>query len=173
MNTWSCPDWEKDCRTNYRSVFWEVLSERVRTGVGWGQNGKECLEGGNICIFMSVSCCLGFPGSSDGKVSACNVGDLGSIPGSGTSPGEGNGNPFQYSCLENSMDGGARWAPVHGVTKSRTRRSDFTFLLVGTVRVVLSTALKAVCRCKRAESSSSTFRVRSGGPHGIESPRPR
>ena len=48
----------------------------------------------------------GFPGSSDGKVSACNVGDLGSIPGSGRSPGEGNGNPLQYSYLENSMDGG-------------------------------------------------------------------
>ena len=47
-----------------------------------------------------------FPGSSDGKVSACNVGDLGSIPGLGRSPGEGNGNPLQYPCLENSMDGG-------------------------------------------------------------------
>ena len=47
---------------------------------------------------------MGFPGGSDGKESACSVGDLGSIPGSGRSPGEGNGNPFQYSCLENSMD---------------------------------------------------------------------
>ena len=50
---------------------------------------------------------LGFPGGSDGKAPACNVGDLGSNPGSGRSPGEGNGNPLQYSCLENSMDGGA------------------------------------------------------------------
>ena len=50
---------------------------------------------------------LGFPGGSDGKASACNVGDPGSIPGSGRSPGEGNGNPLQYSCLENSMDRGA------------------------------------------------------------------
>ena len=49
----------------------------------------------------------GFPGSSDSKASAYNAGDLGSIPGSGRSPGEGNGNPLQYSCLENSMDGGA------------------------------------------------------------------
>ena len=49
----------------------------------------------------------GFPGSSDGKASDCNAGDLGSIPGSGRSPGEGNGNPLQYSCLENSMDRGA------------------------------------------------------------------
>ena len=50
---------------------------------------------------------LGFPGGSAGKESACNVGDLGLIPGLGRSPGEGNGNPLQYSCLENSMDGGA------------------------------------------------------------------
>ena len=68
----------------------------------------------------------GFPGSSNGKPSACNVGDLGSIPGSGRSPGEGNGNPLQYSCLENSMDGGAWEATVHGVAKSQTRLSDFT-----------------------------------------------
>ena len=69
---------------------------------------------------------LVFPGGSDGKASARNAGDLGSIPGLGRSPGEGNGNPLQYSCLENCMDGGAFWATVHGVTKSRTRLSDFT-----------------------------------------------
>ena len=50
---------------------------------------------------------VGFPSSLDSKVSACNVGDLGSIPGLARSPGEGNGNPLQYSCLENFMDGGA------------------------------------------------------------------
>ena len=49
----------------------------------------------------------GFPGGSDGKAFACNSGDLGSIPGLGISPGEGKGNPFQYTCLENPMDGGA------------------------------------------------------------------
>ena len=49
-----------------------------------------------------------------------NAGDLGSIPGLGRSPGEGNGNPLQYSCLENPVDGGAWWATVHGVAKSRT-----------------------------------------------------
>ena len=54
---------------------------------------------------------LSFPGSSDGKVSACNAGDPGSIPGSGRSPGEGNGNPLQYSCLGNSMDKGAWYSP--------------------------------------------------------------
>ena len=63
---------------------------------------------------------IDFPGGSDSKVSAYNSGDLGSIPGLGRSPGEGNGNPLQDSCLENSMDGGAWWATVHGVTKSRT-----------------------------------------------------
>ena len=71
-----------------------------------------------------------FPGGSDGKASACNVGDPSSIPGSGRSPGEGNGNPLHYSCLENSMDGGAWWATDHGFAKSRTRLSDFTFTFV-------------------------------------------
>ena len=70
--------------------------------------------------------CLGFSAGSDGKASACNAGDPGPIPGLGRSPGEGNGNPLQYSCLENSMDGGAWWATVNGVTKSRSRLSDFT-----------------------------------------------
>ena len=70
---------------------------------------------------------LGFPGGSEGEVSAYNTGDLGSISGWGRSPGEGNGNPFQYSCLENTMDGEAWWATVHGITKSRTQLSDFTF----------------------------------------------
>ena len=64
------------------------------------------------------------------KVSACNAGDLGSIPVSGRSPGEGNGNPLQYSCLENPRDGGAWWATVHGVAKSQTQLSNFTLLLV-------------------------------------------
>ena len=67
-----------------------------------------------------------FPGVSDGKGSAYNAGDLGSIPGLGRSPGERNSNPLQYSCLENPMDGGAWWATDHGVTKSWTRLSDFT-----------------------------------------------
>ena len=61
-----------------------------------------------------------FPGGSDGKESACSAGDPGFIPGSGRSLGEGNGNPLQYSCLENSMDRGTWWATVHDVTKSKT-----------------------------------------------------
>jgi len=61
-----------------------------------------------------------FSGGSDGKESACNAGDPGLVPGSGRSPGEGNGNPLQYSCLKNTMDRGASWAIVHGVAKSQT-----------------------------------------------------
>ena len=68
----------------------------------------------------------GFPGGSDGKVSACNARDPGPIPGLGRSHGEGNGNRLQYSCLENPMDGRAWWATVHGVAKSRTQLRDFT-----------------------------------------------
>ena len=69
-----------------------------------------------------------FPGGSEVKASACKAGDLGSIPGSGRSPGKGNGNPLQYSCLENPMDWGPWWATVHRVAKSRTRLSNFTSL---------------------------------------------
>ena len=72
---------------------------------------------------------LCFPGGLEGKTSACNEGDLGSTPKSGRSPGEGNGTPLQYSCLENPMDGGTWEAAVHGVTKSQTRLSDFRFSL--------------------------------------------
>ena len=67
---------------------------------------------------------LGFPGSWNGKESACNAGDQGSNPGLERSPGRGNGYPFQYSSLENAMDREAWWATVHGVTKSRTRLSS-------------------------------------------------
>ena len=63
---------------------------------------------GRVCIYE------GRPDNSDGKESACNTGDPGSIPGSGRPPGEGNGNPLQYSCLENPMDRGAWQATVHG-----------------------------------------------------------
>ena len=85
---------------------------------------------GVLChIYHLTWVCLpsDFPGGSDGKASAYNVGDLGSILGLGRSPGEGNGNPLWYPCLENPIDGGAWWAMVRGVTKSQTRLSDFTF----------------------------------------------
>ena len=87
----------------------------------------------------------GFPGGSDVKASAYNVGDLGLIPGSGRSPGEGNGNPLQYSCLENPMNEEAWQATVQGVAKSWTRLSNFTFtLLLGRkVRTNLDSILKS------------------------------
>ena len=75
------------------------------------KKSESCYEASNI---------LGFPGSSEGKASACNAGDLGSIPGSGRSPREGNGNPLQYSCLENPMDREAWWATVQRVGKTWT-----------------------------------------------------
>ena len=75
------------------------------------------------------------PGDSDGKESACNAGDSGSIPGLGRSTGGGHSYPLQYSCLENPMDRGAWWATVHGITKSWTRLSDFEVHIVLPVRV--------------------------------------
>ena len=78
----------------------------------------QCVINPKIKMFSILY--LGFPGGSDGKEPACNVGDPGSIPGLGRGPGEGNGNPVQCSCLENSTDAGAWWAMVHGVAKSQT-----------------------------------------------------
>ena len=75
------------------------------------------------CVRYPFGTC---PGGSEVKVSACNAEDLGSIPGSRRSPGKGNGNPLQYSCLENPLDG-AWWATVHRVAKSRTWLSNFIF----------------------------------------------
>ena len=75
--------------------------------------------------FLLYNDFFGFPGGSEDKASACNAGDPGLIPGSGRSPGEGNGNPLQYSCPENPMDRGAWQSTGHGVAKSWTRLSDF------------------------------------------------
>ena len=88
-----------------------------------------------------------FPGGSDCKASTHKVGDLGWIPGSGRSPGEGNGNPLQYSCLENPMDEGAWEATVHGVAKSWTRLSNFTIVFpVVTYSCESWTIKKAECQ---------------------------
>ena len=67
---------------------------------------------------------MGFPCGSDGKESACSAGDFGLIPGSGRSPGEGNGNPLQYSCLEKSISRGTWWTTAYGVAKSQTQLND-------------------------------------------------
>ena len=93
----------------YGSVFCQVISG---------------FSGASFKFLPAFLLTLYFPDCSDGKESACNAGDLGSIPVSGRSPGEGNGNQLQYSCLENPMDRGAWWAIVHVVAKSSTRLSD-------------------------------------------------
>ena len=76
---------------------------------------ESCGDGSGTTVIFKL---LYFPGGSDGKASAYSAGDLALIPGSGRSPGGGNGNPLQYSCLENPMDGGDWLATVHGVSKS-------------------------------------------------------
>ena len=76
-------------------------------------------------------------GGSDSKKSACNKGDLGSIPGSGRFPGEGNGNPLQYSCLKNFMDREAGQATVHGVTKSQTLTLSLSFSMLIVTEAIL------------------------------------
>ena len=80
-----------------------------------------------------------FPGGSEVKVSAWNAGNPGSIPGLGRSPGD-----LQYSCLENPMEGGAWWATVHGVEKSRTRLSDFTHSLTLKLSMTFFTELEQI-----------------------------
>ena len=77
-----------------------------------------------------------FPGGSVGRESTCNVGDLGSIPGLGRSPGEGNGYPLQYSGLENSID-----YTAHGVAKSRTQLSNFHFHFLSLFKVLIEFVL--------------------------------
>ena len=105
-----------------------VATEPLRCNQGnWG-HGVFHLISINFSVKVYNRVRLGACGGSDGKESACNAGDLGSIPGSGKSLGEGNGNPLQYSCLGNPMGGGTWQATVHGVTKGRTRLSDFTSL---------------------------------------------
>ena len=71
----------------------------------------------NVALWWQLHKYTGFPGGSDSKESACSAGDPGSVPGSGRFPGEGNGNPLQYPSLENSMDGGAWQATVHGLQR--------------------------------------------------------
>ena len=78
----------------------------------------------DIPISLRIFQFVAFPGGSVSKESACNVGEPGSIPGLGRYPGEGNGNPLQYSCQENSMDRGAWWATIHGITIIQTQLSN-------------------------------------------------
>ena len=103
---WKTQQWPTEALDWKRSVFIPIPKKG---------NAKEC---SNYHIIALISHARGFSGSSDGKVSACSVEDLRSTPGLGRSPGEGNGNPLQYSCLENFMDYRAWVSTVHGVTKS-------------------------------------------------------
>ena len=97
----------------------------------WGQTEQQGKTSRGTGIQSSAPNSLwimGFPGGSDGKESACNAGDQGSVPGLGRFPEEGNGNSLQYSCLENAMDRGAWRAIVHGVTESQTQLTLSFFL---------------------------------------------
>ena len=98
----------------------------------------ECPQKWNNSFRVNVTN-LGFPRDSRGEESACSAGDPSSIPGSGRSPGEGNGNPVQYSCPENPMDRGAWQATVHGVAKSRTLKAKFMLIYYYTSSVSPST----------------------------------
>ena len=91
---------------------------------------------------------------SDGKASAYNAGDLGLIPGLGRSPGEGKGNPLQYSCWENPMDEGAWWAIVHGVAKSQTGLSNFT---KGKIRLPFWLLLHSLENCLKTIHSNMIY----------------
>ena len=124
------------------------------TSVNWLEL-LECVTASCLVGFLALTCIriicshlqnweeykdkLDFPGGSDCKRSVCNVGNLGLIPQSGRSPGEGNGNPFQYSCLENSMDRGAWRATVHGVTKKSDMTKGLTCLLFSFSCIIYTT----------------------------------
>ena len=106
-----------------------VLSAQGSGGrVSSGPDSSTCHLWTLLEITRPLSGAEVFSGGLVGKESACNVRHPGSTPGSGRSPGEGNGNPLRYSCLENSTDRGAWWATVHGVTKSWARLSGSHFL---------------------------------------------
>ena len=116
------------------STFPLILHQSIDASMSWLlwiilQWLLECRILSKLNHIICSLLCLVALGGSEVKASACNVGDLGSIPGSGSSPGEGNGNPLQYSCLENPMDRGAWWATVHGVAKSQAWLSDLTYLM--------------------------------------------
>ena len=121
------------CVFNHYIFFISMDNWRFLKGFGediWARYFLGCRCWGlTPCLSESDLCGVYFPGGSGGKASAYSAGDLGSVPGLARSPGEGNGSPLQYSYLENPIDGGAWWATVHGVTKSRIQLSDFTFTL--------------------------------------------
>ena len=119
--------------SRFKTVKWPLVFP-FQTNCDWilGQMYRACQGGANSsisCIYVSFLVIQRgfFPGGSDGKESACNAGDLCSKPGSGRSPGEGNGYPLQYSCLENSMDRGAWWAMGSQRVRHDWVTNTFTF----------------------------------------------
>ena len=123
----------------------EVRDRRTVSHLSFNSKGHKS---SGFYLFQYQFIHVDFHDGSDGKASAHNAGDPGSIPGLGRSPGEGNGNPLQYSCLENPMDGRAWQATVHVVTKSRTQLSDSTFHFpwhLGTFSVHLFIYLFILC----------------------------
>ena len=109
------------CKGNHRGEGQESRKNRIGPKNQSSSLRQSNKSGDNQEWSLSLGYWEGFPGDSDCKESACNGGDAGSISGSGRSSGEGNGNPLQYSCLENSMNRGAWQAAVHGVAKSQTQ----------------------------------------------------
>ena len=98
---WNSQGGGKDKHRFFSSIFLSHIKLRLRKVEKWWLHNKQ------LSLNSVLRIIWGFPGGSEVKASASNAGDLGSIPGLGRSPGEGNGNPLQYSCLENPMDGGA------------------------------------------------------------------
>ena len=125
---------EKEMATHSSTLAWKIP---------WPEERDRLQSMGSVTE-SDMTGWLGFPGSSEVKASDCNAGDLGLNPGLGRSPAERNGNPLQYSCLENPMDGRAWWATVHGVAKSRTRLSDFTFTFILSSQLPVPCAFGAV-----------------------------
>ena len=113
--------------------FTELKGEMDTSHTDTPRGFTKCLSLSMIqqadCLFLIHIHIFYFSTGSDGKACANNSGDPGSFTGSGRFSGEGNGNPLQYSCLENPVNRGAWWATVHGVTKSWTRLSNYTSLL--------------------------------------------
>ena len=124
-NPLQCFCWENPMD---RGVWWGTVHRVAKswTGLRWLSSTCTHARCFHITVINFLVHKMGFPGGSDSKASACNVGDLGLIPGLGRSHVEGNGNPFQYSCLENYMDRGAWRATVYGIPKSQAKLSDLT-----------------------------------------------
>ena len=124
---YGCESWTIKKAEHRRIDALELRSWRRLLGDPWtARSNRSILKGINPEYSLEgLMLKWGFPCSSVGKESACNAGDLGSIPGSGRSHGEGNGNPLQYPCLENYMDRGLLQATAHGIAKNQTRLTPY------------------------------------------------